>query len=51
VVWVGQRLAFSVPVFAAVNAAVALVWLALAWSLGRENRARMAAATPPASAS
>ncbi|HEY5906407.1 MAG TPA: Npt1/Npt2 family nucleotide transporter [Vicinamibacteria bacterium] len=44
VVWLGQRLAFSVPVFAAVNAVVALVWLAIAWSLGRENRARMAAA-------
>jgi AAA family ATP:ADP antiporter len=47
VVWIGQRLAFSVPIFAAVNATVALVWLAVAWFLGRENRARMAAATQP----
>jgi AAA family ATP:ADP antiporter len=46
VVWLGQRLAFTVPVFAAINAVVALVWLAVAWSLGRENRARVEGATP-----
>jgi AAA family ATP:ADP antiporter len=45
VVWVGQRLAFAVPVFALINAAVALVWLAVAFMLRRENRARMARTT------
>jgi AAA family ATP:ADP antiporter len=46
VVWVGQRLAFAVPVFALINAVVALVWLAVAWGLRRENRARVTGTTP-----
>ena len=37
-------LAFSVPVFATINAAFALVWFGVSWALGRENRRRVAAA-------
>lgn len=48
VVFVGQRLAFTLPVFAAINAVVAILWLGVAWSLGRENRKRVEAATPAA---
>ena len=44
VVWVGTQLAFSVPVFAVINAAFALVWFGVSWALGRENRRRVAAA-------
>jgi len=51
VVYAGQVLAFTVPIFAAITAAWALVWVAVAWALGRENRVRMAAASAATSSS
>jgi ATP:ADP antiporter, AAA family len=43
VVWVGTQLAFSIPVFAIINAGFAIVWLGVSWALGRENGRRVAA--------
>jgi AAA family ATP:ADP antiporter len=47
VVFLGQRLAFALPVFAAISAAWAVLWLAVAWGLRRENRRRVAAVGSP----
>ena len=41
VVWAGQRLAFSVPDFAAINAGISLVWISVAFGLRRENKRRV----------
>ncbi|HVQ28114.1 MAG TPA: Npt1/Npt2 family nucleotide transporter [Vicinamibacteria bacterium] len=44
IVKTGAALAFSVPVFAAINVGFALVWLFIVSKLGSENKRRMAAA-------
>ena len=43
VVGLGQALSFTVPVFAGINATLALVWVAVAWALGKENPKRVKA--------
>ena len=43
-VWFGQRLALGTSAFAIANAALSLVWLVIAWQLGRRHQ-RMGAAT------
>lgn len=45
VVFVGERLAFAVPAFAAVNVGLALVWFFIVSQLGSENKRRMASAS------
>ncbi len=45
IVKVGALLAFTVPVFAAINVGLALVWLFIVSRLRRENERRMAAAS------
>jgi hypothetical protein len=48
-VYLGSVLAFTLPVFAAVNVGLAAVWLVIVTLLSRENRRRMASAAPPVS--
>jgi ATP:ADP antiporter, AAA family len=45
-VYLGSVLAFTLPVFAAVNVGLAAVWLVIVTLLSRENRRRMASAAP-----
>ncbi|HEY7513526.1 MAG TPA: Npt1/Npt2 family nucleotide transporter [Vicinamibacteria bacterium] len=45
-VYLGSVLAFTLPVFAAVNVGLAAVWLVIVTLLSRENRKRMASAAP-----
>ncbi len=47
-VYLGSALAFTLPVFAAVNVGLAAVWLFIVTLLSRENRRRMEAAAPVA---
>jgi ATP:ADP antiporter, AAA family len=49
-VFVGERLAFTVPVFAAVNVGLAVVWLVIVGRLAPENRRRMGEANAPSAA-
>ena len=46
VVFVGERLALAVPAFAAVNVALAVVWMVVVGRISPENRRRMAEARP-----
>ncbi len=47
-VFVGERLAFALPVFAAVNIVLAVVWTLILARLAPENRRRMGEAAPTA---